>query len=150
MIALWSMPKPEFNGRWVKFKGVNAMPRPVQKPHPEVVFGGHTKEAFSRAARLAKGWYGFALDLDATPKCVQRPPCGVQGSGPEFEDFEISVTPNPHPRGAQGSINCARERDDRPRYREALRRLGVHRLILLQRGADEASLPMAFAQPTAT
>src|SRR5579863_10671601 len=49
MIALWSMPKPEFSGQWVKFKGVNAMPRPIQKPHPEVVFGGHTKEAFSRA-----------------------------------------------------------------------------------------------------
>src|SRR5208337_4542683 len=50
MLALWTMPKPEFSGQWVKFKGVNAMPRPVQKPHPEVVFGGHTKEAYSRAA----------------------------------------------------------------------------------------------------
>src|SRR5579883_3255085 len=31
MIALWTMPKPEFRGRWVSFGGVNAMPRPVQK-----------------------------------------------------------------------------------------------------------------------
>src|SRR5271163_1309878 len=64
MLALWTMPKPEFSGRWVSFKGVNAQPRPVQKPHPEIVFGGHSADAYSRAARLARGWYGFALDLE--------------------------------------------------------------------------------------
>jgi probable F420-dependent oxidoreductase len=71
MIALWSMDKPEYRGRFVAFGGVNAMPRPVQKPHPEIVFGGHTKEAYGRAARLAKGWFGFALDVEATTKCVE-------------------------------------------------------------------------------
>ncbi len=83
MIALWSMPKPEFSGRWVKFKGVNAMPRPVQQPHPEIVFGGHTMEAYSRAARLAKGWYGFAQDLDGTAKCVEglKAACKAAGAG---------------------------------------------------------------------
>ena len=79
MLALWTMPKPEFSGQWVKFKGVNAMPRPVQKPHPEVVFGGHTKEAYSRAARLAKGWYGFALERRGRRQVHQGCSRGVQG-----------------------------------------------------------------------
>ena len=81
MLALWTMPKPEFHGRFVSFGGVNAMPRPAQKPHPEIVFGGHTPEAFSRAARLAKGWYGFALNLGATAKCIEglRAACGKAG-----------------------------------------------------------------------
>src|ERR1700693_5535816 len=38
LIALWSMDKPEYHGRFVSFGGVNAMPRPVQKPHPEIRF----------------------------------------------------------------------------------------------------------------
>src|SRR5579864_5013105 len=88
MIALWSMPKPEFNGKWVKFKGVNAMPRPVQRPHPEIVFGGHSAEAFSRAARLAKGWYGFALDVDGTAKCVEGLRAACNAAGRKFEDLE--------------------------------------------------------------
>src|SRR6266566_4462841 len=71
IIALWSMEKPEYNGRFLSFSGINAMPRPVQKPQPEVVFGGHTKAAYSRAARLAKGWFGFALDLNDTAKCIE-------------------------------------------------------------------------------
>jgi len=141
MIALWSMPKPEFSGRWVKFKGVNAMPRPVQKPHPEIVFGGHSKEAFSRAARLAKGWYGFALDLDATAKCVEGLKAACNAAGRKFEDLEVSITPNPHPRGAQGSnllraASATIDRDTAKRYAD----LGVSRLILIQRGADEAAL----------
>lgn len=124
MIALWSQPKPEFNGRWVKFKGVNTMPRPVQKPHPEIVFGGHTKEAFSRAARLAKGWYGFALDLEGARKCIAgvKEACAKAGRG--FSEIEISVTP-------RGKVDL----DSARRFAEA----GVHRLILLQSGNNEAS-----------
>ncbi len=127
MIALWSMPKPEFSGKWVKFSGVNAMPRPVQKPHPEIVFGGHTKEAYSRAARLAKGWYGFALDLEGTAKCVEGLKTACKAAGRRLEDVEISVTPNPRVKV---------DRDTAKRYAD----LGVSRLILLQRGADEAAL----------
>jgi alkanesulfonate monooxygenase SsuD/methylene tetrahydromethanopterin reductase-like flavin-dependent oxidoreductase (luciferase family) len=121
------MPKPEFNGKWIKFKGVNAMPRPVQQPHPEIVFGGHTKEAFSRAARLAKGWYGFALDLDGTAKCVEGVRAACKETGRKFEDVEISITPSPRMKV---------DRDTAKRYAD----LGVSRLILLPRGSNGASL----------
>src|SRR5216683_4186435 len=127
MIALWSMPKPEFNGKWIKFKGVNAMPRPVQQPHPELVFGGHTSEAYSRAARLAKGWYGFALDVAGTAKCVEGLRAACQKAGRKFEELEISVTPR---------ANVKVDVDTAKRFAD----LGVSRLILLQRGADEAAL----------
>ncbi len=125
MRAIWSMEKPEYRGKYVSFGGVNAMPRPVQKPHPEVVFGGHTPEAFSRAARLARGWYGFALDLAATENCLKglRAACGEAGR--KFEELEISVTP---------SIKV--DRDVAKRFAD----LGVNRLILLPRASDEAGV----------
>jgi probable F420-dependent oxidoreductase len=131
MIALWSMEKPEFSGRWVKFKGVNAMPRPVQKPHPEIVFGGHTPEAYSRAARLARGWYGFALDLDGTKKCIEGLRAACAKTGRKFEDLEISVTPRP-PVDA----------DTAKRFAD----LGVSRLILLTRANDQAGLLKQVAE----
>src|SRR5580692_3708408 len=93
MIALWSMDKPEYHGRFVSFGGVNAMPRPVQKPHPEIVFGGHTRDAFSRAARLAKGWYGFALDLETTVRHIEELKAACKEAARRFEELEISVTP---------------------------------------------------------
>jgi probable F420-dependent oxidoreductase len=121
MIALWTMEKPEFRGRFVSFGGVNAMPRPIQKPFPEIVFGGHTREAFSRAARLARGWYGFALDLDTTRRHIDGLRDACKQAGRSFEDLEISVTPNRRI-----------DRDEARRYADA----GVHRLILLHRQND--------------
>lgn len=125
MIALWSMEKPEYHGKYVSFSGVNAMPRPVQKPHPEVVFGGHSPEAFSRAARLARGWYGWALDLAATEKCLRQLRTTCEGAGRKFEELEISVTP---------AVKV--DRDTAKRFAD----LGVNRLILLPRANDEAGL----------
>jgi probable F420-dependent oxidoreductase len=125
MLALWTMEKPEFHGKWVNFKGVNAMPRPAQKPHPEIVFGGHTEDAFSRAARLAKGWYGFALDLDGAKKCIEGVKAACAKAGRKFEEIEISVTPR-----------VATDRDTAKKFAD----LGVHRLILLQRAQDEAGI----------
>ncbi|HYA34384.1 MAG TPA: LLM class F420-dependent oxidoreductase [Candidatus Binataceae bacterium] len=115
MLALWTMPKPEFKGKWVSFKGVNTMPRPVQRPHPEIVFGGHTPEAFSRAARLARGWYGFALDVAATEKCIEGLKTACRATNRKFEDLEISVTP----RGRMDADLARR-----------FAAIGVHRLIL--------------------
>src|ERR1700688_3656356 len=125
MIALWTMEKPEFHGRFVSFGGVNAMPRPVQKPHPEIVFGGHTRDAFSRAARLAKGWYGFALDLETTVRHIEELKGACKEAGRRFEELEISVTPR-----------SRIDRDEARRFAEA----GVHRLILLHRQNDGAGV----------
>jgi alkanesulfonate monooxygenase SsuD/methylene tetrahydromethanopterin reductase-like flavin-dependent oxidoreductase (luciferase family) len=97
----------------------------VQKPHPEIVFGGHTKEAYGRAARLANGWFGFALDVDATVKSVEALRAACKAAGRRFEDLEISVAP-------RGKV----DRDTAKRFADA----GVDRLILLHGTRDEPSL----------
>ncbi|HLW71775.1 MAG TPA: LLM class F420-dependent oxidoreductase [Candidatus Binataceae bacterium] len=130
MIALWSMEQPEYHGRFVNFGGINAMPRPVQKPHPEIVFGGHTKEAYSRSARLAKGWFGFALDVGATVACIDGLKSACAAAGRKFEDLEISVCP-------RGRV----DRDAAKRFADA----GVQRLILLHGARDEAGILKAVA-----
>lgn len=125
ILAVWTMEKPEHRGKFVSFGGINAMPRPVQKPHPEIVFGGHSKEAFSRAARLARGWYGFALDLDATRQCLDGLRAACAKVGRKFDDVEVSVTPR-----------IRIDRDSARRFAD----LGVHRLILLPRAQDESGV----------
>jgi probable F420-dependent oxidoreductase len=131
MIALWTMEKPEYRGRFVSFGGVNAMPRPVQKPHPEVVFGGHTKDAYSRAARLAKGWFGYAQTLDTTAKCIEGLRAACKEAGRRFEDLEVSITP-------RGRMDL----DTAKRFAG----LGVHRLILLHRGRSTQEILQFVSQ----
>src|SRR5271169_3893206 len=49
MLALWTQPKPAYRGRFVSFAGIQALPRPLQQPHPPIVMGGATPQAFERA-----------------------------------------------------------------------------------------------------
>ena len=70
MQAVWTQEQPAYQGKFVSFGKIQAKPQPVQKPHPPVVIGGHTPEAFRRAVQYANGWYGFALDPAKTAECL--------------------------------------------------------------------------------
>jgi probable F420-dependent oxidoreductase len=56
MKVLWTEDEPSFTGRYVQFSDVVFEPRPVQKPHPPLWFGGRSAHALRRALRLGDGW----------------------------------------------------------------------------------------------
>jgi probable F420-dependent oxidoreductase len=70
MRELWSAEKPAFSGRYVKFGGINAQPRPVQAGGPPIIVGGTSPGALRRAVQRGQGWYGFALDVVTTSKVI--------------------------------------------------------------------------------
>lgn len=93
--AMWTMDKPAFAGRFFSFNGIDAQPRPVQKPYPPIVVGGMSRHGARRAARYGNGWYGFLPDIEATARCVEWIRGYIaNGERPaELGDIEISVTP---------------------------------------------------------
>jgi len=58
MKRLWTEPKANFQGRYWNFKDVAMEPKPVQKPHLPIIFGGHHENALRRAVKHADGWMG--------------------------------------------------------------------------------------------
>ena len=54
---LWTSPNPEFDGQYVKFSGIQFLPKPVQKPHPPIWVGGQSRPAIRRAATIGDGWH---------------------------------------------------------------------------------------------
>lgn len=58
MKLLWSEPKASFHGRYWNFDDVSMEPKPVQKPHLPIIFGGHHENALRRAVKYANGWMG--------------------------------------------------------------------------------------------
>jgi probable F420-dependent oxidoreductase len=93
--ALWMMEKPVYKGRFFSFEGIDAQPRPVQKPHPPIVVGGMSRSGARRAARYGNGWYGFLTDIDATARSLKWiQDYRANGERPaELGAIEISVTP---------------------------------------------------------
>jgi probable F420-dependent oxidoreductase len=58
MRLLWSEPRASFQGRYWKFADVAMEPKPAQKPHLPIIFGGHHENALRRAVKYADGWMG--------------------------------------------------------------------------------------------
>jgi probable F420-dependent oxidoreductase len=116
--ALWTQPNPEYKGQFVQFGGIQAQPRPVQKPHPPIIMGANSPPAFRRTVRLGNGWFGFALDVEAAERSIAalREAERSCDRAAELGPLEISVTP-------PGRIDA----DSVRRYAD----LGVDRLIPL-------------------
>jgi probable F420-dependent oxidoreductase len=118
---------PEHHGEFVDFAGVDAHPRPVQRPIP-VVIGGHTAAAYRRAVQRGHGWYGFALTPEATAAAVD----GLRRAAEEVErpeelgELEISVTP-------RGRLT--------PETVAAFAELGVDRLVIIPNPKDDDVRP---------
>jgi probable F420-dependent oxidoreductase len=113
MRSLWEAGAPAYHGKYVDFEGVDAYPKPVQRPLP-VVVGGRSERAFLRAARHADGWYGFLVGLRAMAEYREGLRAAVERTG-RSEPLHISVSPS------------------RPMDAETVRayaELGVQRLIL--------------------
>jgi probable F420-dependent oxidoreductase len=55
--TLWTESPASFSGRFYRFGALTCSPQPVQKPHPPIWVGGHSKAALRRAARLGDGWH---------------------------------------------------------------------------------------------
>lgn len=56
MKRLWAEEQVTFQGRFYSVRDVALRPRPVQRPHPDVWFGGHSRAALRRVGRLGDGW----------------------------------------------------------------------------------------------
>ncbi|MGI9430659.1 MAG: LLM class F420-dependent oxidoreductase [Myxococcota bacterium] len=133
--TLWTEEKPAYHGDFFDFGGIDAQPRPLQRPHPPIVIGGLSAPALRRAVRQGNGWYGFALDhaaaaasiagLREAAKAVERPA--------SLGGLELTITP-------AGAL----DEDSVARYAE----LGVERLVVIGAGGSADEL-VAFVEQNA-
>lgn len=127
MRALWDEPTPSFAGRFVSFAGVIERPRPVQRPHPPIVIGGHSAAAYRRAIESGNGWYGFDLDVEETARAL----AGLGEAARRYErpsalgELDITITP-------RGPVDLEMAR----RYVG----VGVHRLAIQPHTMDGSAI----------
>jgi probable F420-dependent oxidoreductase len=86
MKAAWSdQPKVTFHGRFRQVDGLPIQPKPVQRPHPPIWFGGNAPVALARAVRLGDAFMGAGSSTTASfTKAVQtlRRALADQGKDP--------------------------------------------------------------------
>jgi probable F420-dependent oxidoreductase len=115
--VLWTEREPTFAGRHFTFGPVFCEPKPVQKPHPPLLFGGESDAALRRAATLGDGWYGVGHTPASAAVQVQKLRDLLAERGRAHVPFECTVS--------HGGPTLSR--DDAARYTDA----GVDRVVVL-------------------
>jgi probable F420-dependent oxidoreductase len=131
--TLWTEPEPEHHGKFFSFGPVKFEPKPVQKPHPPIVFGGETAAALRRAAVLGDGWYGVRHTPASAAVQVAELRRLLADAGRSQVPFEMTVS--------CGVPDLAA--DDARRYEDA----GIDRVVVLpwRRGGDAEDKLAALA-----
>jgi len=121
MKLLWTEETPHFEGRFHHFAPLGFSPKPVQKPHPPIIFGGESEPALKRAAQLGDGWYGAGHGPEGVRSKVARLRELMGQAGRDFSRMEITVGTAP---GVTLDLDTVRRFED----------VGVHRLIAFAPG----------------
>ncbi|MFN8542953.1 MAG: LLM class F420-dependent oxidoreductase [Candidatus Binatia bacterium] len=56
MKRIWTEDEASFDGALVRFAPIWSWPKPVQRPHPPVLLGGHGPKALARVVDYCDGW----------------------------------------------------------------------------------------------
>ncbi|MDP3703041.1 MAG: LLM class F420-dependent oxidoreductase, partial [Candidatus Omnitrophota bacterium] len=72
MRTLWSDAVSEYRGEFYTLPPTRQFPKPLQKPHPPIHFGGESDAALRRVADLGQGWYGFNLEPEQLNERIKR------------------------------------------------------------------------------
>ena len=94
MQACWTQDDPEFHGKFFDFSGIKFAPKPRQKPHPPIWFGGNSMPALKRAVELGNGWHAVWQTPEevAEKTAILRDLCAKAGKN--FANFAITINVN--------------------------------------------------------
>ena len=62
MRRLWTQEESSFEGEFYTLKPTWQYPKPLQQPHPPLIFGGESDAALARVAAAGDGWFGYNHD----------------------------------------------------------------------------------------
>jgi probable F420-dependent oxidoreductase len=127
MRALWAGDVAAYHGRFHSLEPCRQYPKPVQRPHPPLWFGGWTDVALDRAARLGDGWYGFDLSPEVVTDRLEALGVMLERRHRMLDDFTIAV----------GAYNLMpRQRSELAAYEAA----GVDQFVVSLKSPDPADM----------
>jgi probable F420-dependent oxidoreductase len=116
MKQIWTQEEAEYHGKQVDFDPIWAWPKPVQKPHPPILVGGHGPRVFDRVLQFGDEWLPNNIG-NRELLCEQIE--ALRARGREEQGREIGVTLHVAPSD--------------PHELEAYERAGVTRALYILR-----------------
>lgn len=115
MKTLWCDAVSEHKGELYNLPPSLQNPKPVQKPHPPIFFGGESEPALRRVAEIGQGWLGANLLPEEMPAKLKQLDGLLAKAGRKRKDVKIYVMP----------LKAVQDADSYKRYEDA----GVEQVI---------------------
>jgi probable F420-dependent oxidoreductase len=93
MNALWTEAESEYKGEFCQFAPLRSFPKPVQKPHPPIVFGGESEPALRRVGEIGNGWWGVNVTPDAAKVHTETIKRFAKEAGRDASSLTYAVSP---------------------------------------------------------
>jgi probable F420-dependent oxidoreductase len=132
MKRLWCDEVSEYKDEFYELPACRQYPKPVQKPHPPIHFGGESDAALRRVAAVGQGWYGFNLEPDSLAERLRSLDGMLAKGGRRRADVQITVSPY--------------LREMSPAKLDAYRRAGADQVILFAFARDAAGARTTLAK----
>jgi len=94
MKTLWCDEVSKYQGAFFTLPEVLQNPKPVQKPHPPLFFGGESDAALRRVADLGQGWFGYNLTPETLAPRLAVLDALLKEAGRARADVQVYVTPS--------------------------------------------------------
>ena len=145
---LWTQSPASFKGQFYNYNDIRAEPFPLQKPHPPIWVGGHSRAALRRTARYGDGWHPVgAIAASPLPPEEMRTLLAAlrqmtEAEGRDFSNLAISYKAPLYDTGVPDRDGARRSFSGSPREIasdiHAFAEIGVHELIFDFRGRSRA------------
>lgn len=127
MTSLWTDEVSQHQGNLLVVPPVRMYPKPIQQPHPPIIFGGESMNALRRVADLGQGWFGYNLDPAQAAERIRTLSHVLSQRGRRPDSIEVSVSPYLKPHRDAAALE---------QYAEA----GVDQVILLAFASEVKAL----------
>ena len=94
MKACWTQEDPEFHGKFFDFSGIKFAPKPRQKPHPPIWFGGNSLPALKRSVELGDGWHSVWMTPEEVADTAKTLRDLCAKAGKDFSRFPLTINVN--------------------------------------------------------
>jgi probable F420-dependent oxidoreductase len=91
--TLWCDDTSSFSGSTYELPPCEMFPKPVQRPHPPLHFGGETDAALRRVARIGQGWHTFNRSPSELAEGLATLDDLLGEAGRSRDDIRITVCP---------------------------------------------------------
>ena len=95
MKKIWTEDEAEYHGEFVNFERIWSWPKPVQKPHPPILLGGHSPQMLQRVVDYCDGWMPIGIRAASLLENIKELRQRAEKSGRDPKTIAITIFGSP-------------------------------------------------------